>query len=158
MLSFFSTESRKMCDFPGSLPVFYIYIFNDPVLVTSTMFPLHAWQNVYMIWLIKGIFSDCNNIILWHESQDINKTIPKFKLIPISRLKVMHDLCFVSFLHRQLCRIKSHWRKLLSFHTEMISANSFGECALTNMHKIQILTNLRVPLYEITVYAFNPWC
>ena len=33
------------------------------------------------------IFSDSNNIILWHESQDTNKD----SLIPILSLQVMHE-------------------------------------------------------------------
>ena len=36
--------------------------------------------------------SDSNNIILWHESEDINQKKSLFpKLIPILRLQVMHD-------------------------------------------------------------------
>ena len=48
---------------------------------------------------LKGIFSDSNNIFLWHESEDINKKSlnPKFQLIPILRFQVMHDyVCFIS--------------------------------------------------------------
>ena len=42
---------------------------------------------------IKGIFSDFNKIILWHKSTDIKKKrlFPKFQLILIFRLQVMHD-------------------------------------------------------------------
>ena len=42
---------------------------------------------------IKGIVSDSNNIILWHESEDENKKslFPKFQLLPILRFQVMHD-------------------------------------------------------------------
>ena len=41
----------------------------------------------------KGIFSDFNKIILWHKSTDIKKKrlFPKFQLILIFRLQVMHD-------------------------------------------------------------------
>ena len=41
---------------------------------------------------VKGIVSDSNNIILWHESEVINKKslFQKFQLIPISRFQVMH--------------------------------------------------------------------
>ena len=41
----------------------------------------------------KEIVSDSNNIILWHESEDINwkSLFPKFQLIPILRFQVMHD-------------------------------------------------------------------
>ena len=48
---------------------------------------------------LKGIFSDSNNIFLWHESEDINKKRlnPKFQLIPILRFQVMHDyVCFIA--------------------------------------------------------------
>ena len=43
--------------------------------------------------ILKGIVSDSNNIILWHESEDINwkSLFPKFQLIPILRFQVMHD-------------------------------------------------------------------
>ena len=43
--------------------------------------------------MLKGIVSDSNNIILWHESEDINKKslFPKFQLLPILRFQVMHD-------------------------------------------------------------------
>ena len=43
--------------------------------------------------IIKGIFSDFNKIILWHKSTDIKKKrlFPKFQLILIFRLQVMHD-------------------------------------------------------------------
>ena len=43
---------------------------------------------------LKGIVSDSNNIILWHESEDINKKkslFPKFQLIPILHFQVMRD-------------------------------------------------------------------
>ena len=49
--------------------------------------------------IIKGIFSDSNNIFLWHDSEDINKKslFPKFKLIPILHFQVMHDyVCFIA--------------------------------------------------------------
>ena len=41
---------------------------------------------------LKVIFSDSNNIFLWHKSEDIDKKclLPKFQLIPISHLQVMH--------------------------------------------------------------------
>ena len=43
--------------------------------------------------VVKGIFSDFNKIILWHKSTDIKKKrlFPKFQLILIFRLQVMHD-------------------------------------------------------------------
>ena len=47
---------------------------------------------------VKGIVSDSNNIILWHESEDVNKKslLPKFQLILILRFQVMHD--YVRFI------------------------------------------------------------
>ena len=46
--------------------------------------------------VLKGIFSDSNNIFLWYESEDINKKslFPKFQLIPILRCQVMHDYVY----------------------------------------------------------------
>ena len=49
--------------------------------------------------MIKEIFSDSNNIFLWHESEDIHKKglFPKFQLIPILSFQVMHDyVCFIT--------------------------------------------------------------
>ena len=48
--------------------------------------------------LLKGIFSDSNNIFLWYESEDINKKslFPKFQLIPILHFRVMYD--YVRFI------------------------------------------------------------
>ena len=42
---------------------------------------------------IKGIFSDSNSTFLWHKSYDINKNrlFPKFPLILIFHLQIMHD-------------------------------------------------------------------
>ena len=39
---------------------------------------------------LKGIFTDSNDIFLWHESEDINETglFPKFQLLPILRFQV----------------------------------------------------------------------
>ena len=47
----------------------------------------------FQLGVFKGIVSDSNNIILWHESEDINKKslFPKFQLILILRFQVMHD-------------------------------------------------------------------
>ena len=48
--------------------------------------------------MVKGIFSDSNDIYLWYESEDIKKSLnPKFQLIPILRFQVMHDyVCFIA--------------------------------------------------------------
>ena len=61
---------------------------------------LEALQNpISMNNKFKGIFSDSNNIFLWHESEDINEKslFPKFQLFPILRFQVMHDyVCFIA--------------------------------------------------------------
>ena len=47
--------------------------------------------------LLKGIFSDSNNIFLQRESEDINRKslFPKFQLIPILHFQVMNGyVCF----------------------------------------------------------------
>ena len=49
--------------------------------------------------LLKEVFSNSNNIILWHESEDINKKrlFPKFQMIPILHFQDMHDyVCFIA--------------------------------------------------------------
>ena len=49
--------------------------------------------------ILKGIFTDSNNIFLWQESEDRNKKsiFPKFQLILILRFQVMHDyVCFIA--------------------------------------------------------------
>ena len=51
---------------------------------------------------LKGIFSDSNNIFLWHKSEDINKKslFPKFQLIPILPFQVLHDyVCFIAHIY-----------------------------------------------------------
>ena len=48
---------------------------------------------------LKGIFSDSNDIVSWHESEDINEKslFPKFQLIQILCFQVMHDyVCFIA--------------------------------------------------------------
>ena len=72
-----------------------------------------------------GIFTDCHNIFLWHESEDINQKslFQNFSWFQFLHFQVMDDY---HCSHRLLFWIKSHVRvflwKLLSFHTEMISA------------------------------------
>ena len=60
-------------------------LHNSGILISSQM----EFPNKH----IKGIVSDSNNIILWHESEDINKKslFPKCQLLPILRFQVMHD-------------------------------------------------------------------
>ena len=42
--------------------------------------------------ILKGIVNDSNNIFLCHKSEDMNKrSFPKFQLIQILCLQVMHD-------------------------------------------------------------------
>ena len=88
---------------------------------------LYIASTIILLCKLKGIVSDYNNIFLWHESEDINERnlFPKFQLIPILYFQVMHDyVCFIGPI--EYCLIKSCLRdflwKLLSFHTEMISA------------------------------------
>ena len=52
--------------------------------------------NQSKIYEFKGIFSDCNNIFLWYESEDINRKslFPKFQLIPILHFQVRHDCVY----------------------------------------------------------------
>ena len=113
------------------------------------------------IWqpTLKEVFSDSNNIILWHESEDIlkKKLFPKFQLIPILRFHVMHDYvrfiapidyCVeLSLVDETFCENCSH------FILKWLQPNSFGEmCFLEesyeNMQKIQISTNLESALFQ----------
>ena len=58
-----------------------------------------SFRYMVLFLIIKGIFSDSNNIFLWHESEDINdkSLFPKFQLFPILRFQVMHDyVCFIA--------------------------------------------------------------
>ena len=50
-----------------------------------------------LTYKLKGIVSNSNNIILYHESEDINKKslFPKFQLIPILCFQVMYDYVWV---------------------------------------------------------------
>ena len=63
-----------------------------------------------------------------HKSEDINtkSLFPKFQLIPILRFQVMHDyVCFIAHIDYSVeysLVYETFLWKLLSFHTEMISA------------------------------------
>ena len=77
---------------------------------------------------VKGIVSDSNNIILWHESEDINKKrlFPKFQLILILRFQAMDDferfIAPIDYCVEQSLMYETFLSKLLSFHTKMILA------------------------------------
>ena len=113
---------------------------------------------------LKGIFSDFNNIFLWQKLEDINKK----KLI--SKISVDSNfthawLCVFHFSHRLLCWIKSRVRdflwKLLSFHSEMVSAQFLWGGALlrgeptTICKKFKSLKIWERPLFDIRDYAFS---
>ena len=70
---------------------------------------------------LKGIFTDSNNIFLWHESDDINekKLISKISFNSNFRFHVWS--CGFHCSNRK-SRVWDFLWKLLSFHTEMISA------------------------------------
>ena len=53
------------------------------------------WKSlIYLGCNVKGIFSDSNNIFLWHKSEDIKKKrlFPKFQLILISVYKLYMNM------------------------------------------------------------------
>ena len=105
--------------------------------------------------IFKGVISNSNNILLWHESEDIQKKKKKKKKNTACFQNFTFSsyawLCVFHCSHRILCGIRFLWN-LLSFHTEMISLqpNSFGimcflEESFEKMQKIQLLTILRAP-------------
>ena len=55
-----------------------------------------AVNDASMQWTIKGGFRDPSILFLWHFSVDIHEKslFPKFQLIPILRLRVMHDYVY----------------------------------------------------------------
>ena len=57
---------------------------------------------------VKGIFSYSNNIILWHESEDINRKslFSKFQLIPILRFSSYAGLGYVCFIAPMDCGVE----------------------------------------------------
>ena len=74
-----------------------LYLSNTPFsLIYSCTKTLYLVSQLHFLEGLKGIFSDSNNIILWYESEDINKKslFSKFQLIPILRLQVMHDYVY----------------------------------------------------------------
>ena len=107
--------------------------------------------------VFKGIVSDSTNIFLWHESNDMKKKMVIIKISVNSNFTFTSYawLCALTLLHRLLCfKIKSRrqdfMRKLLLFHTEIISAwflcrNVLLKGELPNDAKFQILTFSRAP-------------
>ena len=55
------------------------------------------------LFCFKGIFSDSNNIFLWHKSEDVRFFLFKFQLILIFRLQVTHGYVHLALLYRLLC-------------------------------------------------------
>ena len=108
-------------------PFFFFFFF-----VYSKILGKHAEMCKIKEYAIKRIFSDFNNIFLQHESEDINKKayFQNFSWFQFYSSKLwMGWLCVFHCFHSLLswlCWIKSGVRdflwKLLSFHTDMISA------------------------------------
>ena len=109
--------------------------------------PQVIYKEIHRFFNLKGIFSDSTNIFLWYESEDTKKKkqkkkkslFPKFQLIPVLCFQNMHDYVCFNCSHRLLCWIKSRVRdfpvKMLSFHTEMISAQLlWGNVLLRGVH------------------------
>ena len=92
---------------------------------------------------IKRIFSDSNNILLWHESEDINqkRLFPKFQLIPILPFQVMHDYVF-------------HCPEMISASFLWGSVDVRGYL-LKYANNFKFLKFLKHPLFEISEYAFK---
>ena len=131
---------------------------------------IQYWPIVcYGCW-IKGLFHDSNNIILWHDSKDINKKslLQKFELILILCLQVMHnyvwfitpiDCCVeLIILDKTFCENCSHFIK------KWFQPNSFAEiCFLEERYKKMQNKKkkrkdwkfLERPVYEIREYAFK---
>ena len=88
--------------------------------------------------MFKGIFSDLNNILLWHESEDRKKNpISKISVDSINVYKLCMHFFFIdywvddTFLRkkkkkkkkkRKKKKKKKKKKKMFSFHKEMISA------------------------------------
>ena len=115
---------------------------------------------------MKGIVSDSNNIFVWHDSEDINRmrSFPKFHLIPILCLQVMHDCvdwhCSTDYCVKLILVDENLCENCFYFSLKWFLLNSFGEmCFLEEsyklMQKIQILKLWQCPLYKIWEYAFK---
>ena len=100
-----------------------------------------------------------NNIFLWHESEDINKKslFPKFQLIPISHLQVMHDyVCFIapidycveySLVYEIFCENCAH------FILKWFQANYFGELWFLWGELRKYTTNSNFKNFESALYS-----
>ena len=87
-----------------------IFVFSCKCLILPDYYKLlvYIFRIKKIRWIqcwLKGITSDSNNIFLWHQSEDISKKEsffpPKFQLIQITHLQVMHDYvhwyCFIDY-------------------------------------------------------------
>ena len=91
--------------------------------------------------MIKGIVSNSNNIFLWHKSEDINKRLfPKFQLIPILSLQVMHDYvhwhCSKDYCVKLSLVDKTYAKSVSYFIRKWFLLDSFREmCFLEESYK-----------------------
>ena len=79
----------------------YIICQELPSVVMIMSYFIHVVDILVLAYFWSWVFSDFNNIFLWHGSEDINKkayqVFPKFQLIPILHFQVMHDyVCFIA--------------------------------------------------------------
>ena len=123
---------------------------------------MHKKLFFFFLLMVKGIVSDSNNIFLWHESEEINKTssFPKFQLIPISRFQVMHDYaCFIAPIDYCVDRL-SVKIALMSYWSDF-SLIPFGGIVLLRgeLWKYAKNSNFEIfwkrTLFNISEYAFN---
>ena len=90
--------------------------------------------------IIKGIFSDSNNIFLWHESGDVYKTnlfsiFQVYKLCMICVFKCTIDYCVVVYDKLTIALI-SRWKQF--------QLNSFGEMCFLEKNFIQIDSKIQI--------------
>ena len=142
--------------------------------MVSTAKAFTQWSKRDQFPPFKGILSDSINIFLLHKSEDINiqESFPKFQLIPILCLQVMHDYVHwhssIDYCVKQSRYV--HWhssidycvkqslvdetlcKKRLSFYKEMISAQFLWGNVLLG-RKLQIdATNLNFEIFESVLY------
>ena len=71
-------------------------------------------------------FYDMNQKVLTKKKEEKKRLFPKFQLIPILHLQVMHDYvhlhCSIDYHVKLILVDKNLCKLLLLFHTEMISA------------------------------------